>query len=96
MRSRDPASVSGLPRLRRMALVAMGWTIIVAGVLAMPLPGPFGLPIAFAGALLLLRNSPDARKTLIRWKRKAPARLSPIVGRFEAWRTRRRLKRRAG
>ncbi|HYE50818.1 MAG TPA: hypothetical protein VEB20_14580 [Azospirillaceae bacterium] len=79
--------------LRRLALLAAGWTIVALGIALAPLPGPFGLPVAAVGGMLVLRNSHDARKRFVRAKRRAPAMLAPLVARFEGWRRRRRARR---
>ncbi|HZH25579.1 MAG TPA: PGPGW domain-containing protein [Azospirillaceae bacterium] len=76
--------------LRQRALVIAGWTIIAAGVLVSPLPGPGGIPVMLVGAMVLLRNSPSARRSYVRWKRRKPAWFAP------AERFLRRNKRRTG
>lgn len=88
------AETDPLARLRQILLIAMGWTIVALGLVLMPLPGPFGVPLVVVGGLLLLRNSALARRRLIRWKRSASPRLAFLVRRLEGWRDRRRMKRR--
>ena len=94
MRPRVKAELSPLSRLWQIVAIAMGWTIVAIGLVAIPFPGPFGVPLVILGGLLLLRNSADARKMLIRWKRNAPQRLAFLVRRLETWREKARLKRR--
>lgn len=53
-------------RLKRLALMAAGALIIVAGIIIAPLPGPFGLPIALVGLAMILRNSVAAKRLFIR------------------------------
>lgn len=94
MRPRAATASLSIARVRQLALIAMGWTIVVIGVLIAPLPGPFGLPIVIVGGVILLRNSLDARKLFARAKRRAHPRLRPMVTRFDTWRMNRRLRRR--
>jgi len=94
MPSRLAVAGPSLARLRQQVLIAMGWTILLVGVIVMPLPGPFGLPIMLAGGILLLRNSPSARRRFVRARRRAPSWALPLLGRLDAWRQRARLKRR--
>lgn len=55
-------------RARKWLLVALGWTIVVAGVALLPLPGP-GMLIVGAGLYLLSRESAWVRKRLEAAKR---------------------------
>jgi hypothetical protein len=66
------AVAMSLARMRQLALIGMGWTIIAAGVVIAPLPGPFGLPVALVGVVMLLRNSADARRLFVRLRRRKP------------------------
>lgn len=65
-------------RVRQLALIGMGWTIIGLGALMSPLPGPFGLPVAIVGGIILLRNSPSARRRFVRLKRRFPRLFHPV------------------
>lgn len=56
----------------RVGLVLVGLLIIVAGILIAPLPGPFGLPIAVVGLMIVLRNSMWAKRRFIAAKRRWP------------------------
>ncbi|GAA4258702.1 hypothetical protein GBZ26_11180 [Azospirillum formosense] len=67
-----------LARVRQMALIGTGWSLIGLGALMSPLPGPFGFPVALAGGVILLRNSADARRLFVRLKRRHPRLLSPV------------------
>jgi hypothetical protein len=72
---RSPASAAStlsIGRIRQLALIGMGWTIVAAGILIAPLPGPFGLPVALVGVIILLRNSADARRLFVRMRRRKP------------------------
>lgn len=76
-RSAKAAALS-YDRVRQLALIGMGWTIIALGVLIAPLPGPGGLPVIALGGMLLLRNSADARRMFVRAKRRYPRLFSPL------------------
>jgi uncharacterized membrane protein YbaN (DUF454 family) len=65
-------------RVRQLALIGMGWTIIALGVVIAPLPGPGGIPVILLGGALLLRNSADARRMFVRTKRRYPRLFSPV------------------
>ncbi|MBK3732678.1 hypothetical protein GAY29_06060 [Azospirillum brasilense] len=67
-----------LARVRQLALIGTGWSLIGLGALMSPLPGPFGFPVALAGGVILLRNSADARRLFVRLKRRHPRLLSPV------------------
>ena len=71
-RPASAASTLSIGRIRQLALIGMGWTIVAAGILISPLPGPFGLPIALVGTVILLRNSADARRLFVRMRRRKP------------------------
>ncbi|HEY0832599.1 MAG TPA: hypothetical protein VGE72_01715 [Azospirillum sp.] len=93
---RRPATAATLSfgRVRQLVLIAMGWTIIGLGLLLAPLPGPGGLPVLLVGGVILLRNSPNARRLFVRMKRRHPRLFRPV----ERVRTylRERRQRRAG
>jgi len=61
-----------LTRFLRLGLMIVGVLIIVAGVIIAPLPGPFGLPIAVVGLMIVLRNSMWAKRRFIHAKRRWP------------------------
>jgi hypothetical protein len=56
----------------------MGWTIVALGILIVPLPGPFGLPVALVGVVILLRNSSAARRQFVRMRRRKPGWFAPF------------------
>ena len=72
-RPASAASTLSISRIRQLVLIGMGWTIVALGILIVPLPGPFGLPVAFVGVVILLRNSSDARRLFVRMRRANPA-----------------------
>lgn len=63
------ALVSGFLRA---GLVILGLLIVLAGIIIAPLPGPFGLPIAVVGMMIVLRNSMWAKRRFIAAKRRWP------------------------
>lgn len=71
-RVRARARVGVFGRLARLGLMALGVLVILAGVLISPLPGPFGLPIAVVGLMLVLRNSYWAKRQFIRMQQARP------------------------
>ena len=84
-----------LTRLRQLALIGTGWTIIGLGLMLAPLPGPGGLPLALVGGVILLRNSADARRLFVRMKKRYPRALSPAERGLQFLRRRQKAKRRA-
>lgn len=59
-------------RLVKLAWIALGLVIMLAGVAIAPLPGPFGLPIAVVGLMMVLRNSFWAKRQFIRMQYARP------------------------
>lgn len=59
-------------RLAKLAWMALGALIMLAGVAIAPLPGPFGLPIAVVGLMIVLRNSYWAKRQFIRMQYARP------------------------
>jgi len=91
MRRPATARTLSFARVRQLALIGMGWSIIGLGALISPLPGPFGLPVAIVGGIILLRNSADARRLFVRSKRRYPRLFQPVE-RIRLKLRRRRLK----
>jgi hypothetical protein len=81
------------PSLRRLALIGLGWTIFALGIVISPLPGPGGLPIMLIGAIIILRNSWDARRLFVRMKRRYPVTFTPLKRALDALRGRLRRRR---
>lgn len=65
-------------RFRRLAAMALGALIVVAGIIIAPLPGPFGLPIALVGLAMILRNSFWAKRQFIRAQHRRPKFVYPF------------------
>lgn len=56
----------------RYAQLALGGLLLVAAAVIAPLPGPGGVFPFSAGMILILRNSPAARRRFARMKRRRP------------------------
>jgi hypothetical protein len=56
----------------RSALLMLGVLVIVASPIVGLLPGPGGIFVFAAGLVLVLQNSPWARRNFARWKRRWP------------------------
>ncbi|ADU13226.1 PGPGW domain-containing protein [Asticcacaulis excentricus] len=69
---------NGASRLWRGALVALGFFIVVLGIIIAPLPGPLGMPVSIAGLIIVLRNSYWAKRQFIRTWRRHPKWLTPV------------------
>jgi len=65
-------------RAYRIAAIAFGSLVILAGAVLTPLPGHIGLPMLVIGLMIVLRYSFQARKTFIRWQRRHPKLVFPI------------------
>ena len=74
----DDAARELISRAGRWLLVGLGVTIIGAGVLLAPLPGPGGLPVIVVGLMVTLRNSFWAKRQFIRFQRAHPRMVFPI------------------
>lgn len=77
-RERGRARGGVLSRLLRLALMALGAVLVFLGVLIAPLPGPFGLPIAVVGLMLILRNSYWAKRRFIQLQHARPNWVMPF------------------
>jgi hypothetical protein len=73
-----PRRTLGLRRLAQLALVALGVLVVVTGLVIAPLPGPFGLPLAAVGLVMVLRNSYTARRGFVRMHRRHPRWMAPL------------------
>jgi predicted membrane chloride channel (bestrophin family) len=77
-RPRRPQGSALLRRLNKAAGMALGFLIILLGLLIAPLPGPLGLPIVALGLILVLRTSTGAKRLFIKAHRRWPRVLSPV------------------
>jgi uncharacterized membrane protein YbaN (DUF454 family) len=62
----------------RAAFVALGWALIVVGVVGALLPGHLGLPLMVVGLIIVLRSSFQARRRFVHLQRRHPRLLFPI------------------
>lgn len=58
--------------------IGIGGLLVLAGIVIMPLPGPFGLPIMIAGLFLTLKASYRAKRLFIRAQRWKPNWVHPL------------------
>src|SRR5665213_1336595 len=65
-------------RLARVALLAVGWILIVIGGIGTLLPGHLGLPFLVVGLIIVLRSSMQARRRFIGLQRRHPRFVFPI------------------
>jgi hypothetical protein len=65
-------------RIKRAGMTLLGFTIILAGILIAPLPGPGGIPVIVVGLMIVLKNSFKARRQFVKLHRAHPKMLSPI------------------
>ena len=65
-------------RALRVGLMALGWVIVLFGLLIGPLPGPGGIPVVTLGLIVILRNSYAAKRTFIRAQKRWPKVLFPV------------------
>jgi hypothetical protein len=69
----------------------IGWLFVIVGVIELPTPLPFGVPLIALGVTVILNTSPTAKKAFVLWGRRHPE----TVGRVrDIIRTRRRSWRR--
>ena len=61
-----------IPSRWRLLWLIVGWTLVVASPIVGILPGPGGIFIFAAGAALLLRHAPWAKRRYVRLKRRWP------------------------
>jgi hypothetical protein len=64
----------GLQRL----VVALGWVMIAAGVVLAVFPFHPGVPLLAVGLIVVLRNSPKAKRQFIRLQRRHPRVVFPV------------------
>ncbi|TXG85241.1 MAG: hypothetical protein E6R12_01720 [Sphingomonadales bacterium] len=66
------------PELIRWIMIAIGWVMMVVGIIISPAPGPMGAPVFAVGLILVLRNSRWARRQYIKLQRRYPKILGPV------------------
>jgi hypothetical protein len=65
-------------RVVRGGLIVAGGAIMVTGFVIAPLPGPFGLPLAAVGLMIVLKNSMWAKRKFIRVQHRHPNFVYPV------------------
>lgn len=65
-------------RASRFALLAVGWVLLVVGLVGSLLPGHIGLPLFIVGLIIVLRSSRPARRLFIGLQRRHPRFFFPI------------------
>jgi hypothetical protein len=77
-READALARTILSRIVRTGLTVGGLILVVGGVLSMPLPGPFGLPVAIVGLMMVLRGSFRAKREFLRLQNRHPRFVRPL------------------
>ena len=77
-READALARNILSRIVRTGLTVGGLILVVGGVLSMPLPGPFGLPVAIVGLMMVLRGSFRAKREFLRFQNRHPRFVRPL------------------
>jgi hypothetical protein len=62
----------------RLAVVGLGTILVLGGFVLALLPGHLGLPLLVVGLILVLRNSPKARRQFISLQRRHPRLVFPV------------------
>jgi hypothetical protein len=62
----------------RLLIVAFGTVLVVGGFVLALLPGHLGLPLLVVGLILVLRNSPKARRQFIELQHRHPRFVFPV------------------
>ncbi len=73
-----PQRNSSLRRIKRLALMGLGFAVMGLGLLIAPLPGPGGIPVTAVGLVLVLRNSWWAKRQFIRLQYARPKWVYPF------------------
>jgi len=91
-----PANLRGLVkrrhRLVRLALLTLGWTLLVGGLVGGLIPFVQGWPFGVAGALILYVESRWFQRKVRRWRQRHP-RVETVWLKLKAWRRSRRKAR---
>ncbi|HVL51279.1 MAG TPA: PGPGW domain-containing protein [Actinomycetota bacterium] len=69
-RTRELPRVTAVKQSRRFFVLALGITLIAAGLALVVLPGPFSLPLIFLGLTVLSWEYPAAKRLLFNLKSK--------------------------
>jgi hypothetical protein len=69
-RTRELPKVTAIKQSRRVLVITLGTTLILAGLALIVLPGPFSLPLIFLGLTVLSWEFPAAKRLLYSIKTK--------------------------
>lgn len=69
-RTRELPRVTAIKQSRRVLVLTLGTTLILAGIALAVLPGPFSLPLIFLGLTVLSWEFPAAKRLLFHAKAK--------------------------
>lgn len=64
--------------LFKMIMTLFGVVLMLAGVIIIPLPGPFGVPIIIIGMIITLRASTMGKRVFLRMVSRHPKLLKPV------------------
>ena len=64
--------------VKKVILLSAGWVMIITGPVIGIIPGPTGLPIMAAGAMIVMSQSRGARRAFIRYQQRFPQTLGPV------------------
>ncbi len=64
--------------LLKLLMTALGVVLMAVGVVIMPLPGPFGVPVILLGLIILLRSSMWVKRRFMKLVRAHPKVLRPV------------------
>lgn len=53
-------------------MMALGFVVLLAGIIIAPLPGPGGIPVITVGLMIILRHSYWAKRQFIKAQRRKP------------------------
>ena len=91
-----PATLRGLVKRRhhlvRLALLTLGWTLLVGGLVGGLIPFVQGWPFGVAGALILYVESRWFQRKVRRWRQRHP-RVEKVWLKLKTWRRSRRKPR---
>lgn len=91
-----PAPLRGLVKRRhhlvRIALLTLGWTLLVGGLVGGLIPFVQGWPFGVAGALILYVESRWFQRKIRRWRQRHP-RVEKVWLKLKTWRRSRRKPR---
>jgi hypothetical protein len=79
-----PSPAKPASPLRRLATLWLGIALVPIGVVIMPLPGPFGVPIIAVGAILIISSSRRAA-SWVRLHRRRWIWLHELLEKGEGW-----------